>query len=196
VVSWLALDTAGPLGAVACSSGATIRFASRPSEGLMGAVAALGTGPATRIIVGLGPGSFTGVRVAMAAAKGLAMGWGAELWGVSSLALRCGGPGVAAICLDARGEDVFGAVYEVAADAVRPMLEDCYVGADAFARACASLPITSYVGDGLHKIGRADAPFPAHPARAIYAPLTRLSLEHAVPRYLQRPRATATLAHP
>jgi len=42
---------------------------------------------ADRILVGVGPGSFTGIRVAIAAAHGLAIGWGAELAGMSSLAL-------------------------------------------------------------------------------------------------------------
>jgi tRNA threonylcarbamoyladenosine biosynthesis protein TsaB len=39
------------------------------------------------ILVGVGPGSFTGIRVAIAAAHGLAIGWGAELSGMPSLAL-------------------------------------------------------------------------------------------------------------
>ena len=42
---------------------------------------------ANRILVGVGPGSFTGIRVAIAAAHGLAIGWDAELAGMSSLAL-------------------------------------------------------------------------------------------------------------
>ncbi len=42
---------------------------------------------ADRILVGVGPGSFTGIRVAIAAAHGLAIGWDAELFGMSSLAL-------------------------------------------------------------------------------------------------------------
>jgi tRNA threonylcarbamoyladenosine biosynthesis protein TsaB len=42
---------------------------------------------ADRIIVGVGPGSFTGIRVAIAAAHGLAIGWNAQLAGMSSLAL-------------------------------------------------------------------------------------------------------------
>jgi tRNA threonylcarbamoyl adenosine modification protein YeaZ len=46
---------------------------------------------ANRIIVGVGPGSFTGIRVAIAAAHGLAIGWGAQLRGMSSLALLAAG---------------------------------------------------------------------------------------------------------
>jgi len=42
---------------------------------------------AARILVGVGPGSFTGIRVAIAAAHGLAIGWDAELKGMSSLGL-------------------------------------------------------------------------------------------------------------
>jgi tRNA threonylcarbamoyl adenosine modification protein YeaZ len=50
---------------------------------------------ADRIVVGVGPGSFTGIRVAIAAAHGLAIGWGAELVGMSSLALLAAGAGSA-----------------------------------------------------------------------------------------------------
>jgi len=46
---------------------------------------------ADAILVGVGPGSFTGIRVAIAAAHGLAIGWGAELAGMSSLALLAAG---------------------------------------------------------------------------------------------------------
>jgi tRNA threonylcarbamoyladenosine biosynthesis protein TsaB len=46
---------------------------------------------AARILVGVGPGSFTGIRVAIAAAHGLAIGWAAELAGMSSLALLAAG---------------------------------------------------------------------------------------------------------
>jgi len=42
---------------------------------------------ANRILVGVGPGSFTGIRVGVAAAHGLAIGWDAEVVGLSSLAL-------------------------------------------------------------------------------------------------------------
>jgi tRNA threonylcarbamoyl adenosine modification protein YeaZ len=49
------------------------------------------THSADRILVGVGPGSFTGIRVAIAAAHGLAIGWGAELSGLSSLGLLVAG---------------------------------------------------------------------------------------------------------
>ena len=46
---------------------------------------------AERILVGVGPGSFTGIRVGIAAAHGLAIGWNTELMGMSSLALLAAG---------------------------------------------------------------------------------------------------------
>lgn len=49
---------------------------------------------AETILVGVGPGSFTGIRVAIAAAHGLAIGWGAKLSGMSSLALLAASAGV------------------------------------------------------------------------------------------------------
>jgi tRNA threonylcarbamoyl adenosine modification protein YeaZ len=60
------------------------------------------------ILVGVGPGSFTGIRVAIAAAHGLAIGWDAELWGMSSLGLLAVGAGgsgeVAAATIGGHGE--------------------------------------------------------------------------------------------
>jgi tRNA threonylcarbamoyl adenosine modification protein YeaZ len=65
-------------------------------------------GAASHILVGVGPGSFTGIRVSIAAAHGLAIGWGAELAGMSSLALLAAGATadgeVAAAVLGGHGE--------------------------------------------------------------------------------------------
>lgn len=59
---------------------------------------------ASRIIVGVGPGSFTGIRVGIAAAQGLAIGWDAELAGMSSLALLASGAtGTAPVAAAMRG---------------------------------------------------------------------------------------------
>lgn len=48
-------------------------------------------GRADEIVVGCGPGSFTGVRIAIAAARGLGLGWGVPVRGVNSLALLAAG---------------------------------------------------------------------------------------------------------
>ncbi len=64
----------------------------------------LGGRTARRIVVGVGPGSFTGIRVGIAAAQGLAIGWDAELSGMSSLALLArGATGSAPVAAAMRG---------------------------------------------------------------------------------------------
>lgn len=58
------------------------------AERLVPMIAALPDGGrAAAILVDCGPGSFTGIRVGIAAARGLALGWGARLTGYSSLDL-------------------------------------------------------------------------------------------------------------
>lgn len=58
------------------------------AERLMPMIAALpGGGRADRIWVDCGPGSFTGIRVGIAAARGLSFGWGVSVHGFSSMTL-------------------------------------------------------------------------------------------------------------
>ena len=55
------------------------------------AEAGAGRGEIARIVCGSGPGSFTSLRVAGSVAKGLAVGYGVELYAVSSLLLTASG---------------------------------------------------------------------------------------------------------
>lgn len=57
-------------------------------ERLVPTIAALpGKGRAERIAVSLGPGSFTGVRIGLAAARALGLAWQADVFGYPTLAL-------------------------------------------------------------------------------------------------------------
>ena len=60
-----------------------------------------------QIVVGCGPGSFTGLRIGIASARGLALALGVACAGVSTLAaLAAGAPGAVAL-IDARRGELF-----------------------------------------------------------------------------------------
>lgn len=133
----LALDTSGPLGSVAVGRGPTVLARvtlSEPREHASGLVPAIDValrmaGVSRRdfcgVVVGEGPGSFTGVRVAAATAKGLAHAWGVPLWAVSSLtasALASEAGRVRYVLFDARGDRVYGACYGVGTVGVQELV--------------------------------------------------------------------------
>jgi tRNA threonylcarbamoyladenosine biosynthesis protein TsaB len=91
-----------------------------------------------RIAVGVGPGTFTGLRVGVATARGLAQSLSAELVGVSSLralaagalaadpaAAEDGAPTAVLAVIDARRGEVFAAAYERGEDGPRELTAPC-----------------------------------------------------------------------
>jgi len=92
------------------------------AENLMRAIRTLldstGVGPRRidAVVAGVGPGSFTGIRIAVAAAKGLAYALSIPAVGVSTLDIMAAAvwvPGlVVSPVLDARRGEVYGAVYQ------------------------------------------------------------------------------------
>jgi tRNA threonylcarbamoyladenosine biosynthesis protein TsaB len=74
------------------------------------------------ILVDCGPGSFTGIRVGLAAAHGLAIGWGVPLAGYSSMAVvaaAAGADGDIAVALEGGHGQLF--VQTFGEDAMRPL---------------------------------------------------------------------------
>jgi tRNA threonylcarbamoyl adenosine modification protein YeaZ len=148
---------------------------------------------ADRIIVGVGPGSFTGIRVAIAAAHGLAIGWGAELQGMSSLALLAAGAAtegdVAAAVLGGHGE-LF--VQQFDAASVQPN-SDLTNLSPAAAAAVTTAPVV--VGSGARQLveargwGEAREAWPSA-ARALDLPDALRNLP-AKPVYARAPDAKA-----
>lgn len=84
------------------------------------------------ICYGMGPGSFTGVRIAVSTAQGLALGSNKKLIGVSSLKSLAKGAlkendGVGVSAIDARMGEVYLAIYEQNSGHLTPLLEECVV---------------------------------------------------------------------
>lgn len=139
----------------------------------------------TEVVVGRGPGSFTGVRIGVATAKGLAHGLGVPLYGVGTLDVVAWGyarapsayvadetshGGLLGVVGDAMRGEVYVALFEVVEGAVSRLEPDRVTTPAEAACEWASLgrPVT-LAGDGLAKHGAVFA--------EAFGPRLRLSAE-------------------
>jgi len=164
---WLALDTATDVASVAIGSaervyGAlSVRGARQHAAQIVPLIQEVLTLAAMRleqiagVVVGDGPGSFTGLRIGWAAAKGLAHERGLPIVAVPSLlgaahAAAQGEVGPVAACFDALRGQVFAAIYAFPPGRVETLVAPGLFTLAALARVAPVRPLVA-VGDGAQR---------------------------------------------
>lgn len=159
----LAVDTSSKLLSVALRNKggevfeANLEGTPRHSEQLIGLVEVglkhlgLKKNELDHFVWGLGPGSFTGLRIGLSVLKGFHLGFGKHAFGASSLDLIALGTGMRqgklAVCVDARRERIYTAVYKFQNGAVRKVLKDSPLSSEALIKAVDC--DTVFTGDAL-----------------------------------------------
>jgi tRNA threonylcarbamoyl adenosine modification protein YeaZ len=128
--------------------------------------AGLGWSDLTRLAVGTGPGNFTGVRISVAAARGLALGLGIPAIGITRLeALAYGLPRPITVVEDARRGEVY--VQGFGTDEPEALLMD---GSD-----------LAHVVETAHVTGSAAGPAALPPPMPLAEAMARLAAARALP---------------
>ncbi len=163
------------------------------------------------IAVSAGPGSFTGLRIGIATAKGLALGGGPPVVAVSSLAALAraarGAPGPVAALLDARRGELYAGAWSGADALGEPLVEESVYDPEVLAArlpADTTIVVGEDAGPAASRLAEAGLPslrllpgVVARAARVAELGLAAFVAGHAVsaaellPRYLRRAEAEA-----
>lgn len=204
----LGIETSGPRAGVALLVGDRVREKQFDAHRSLGAELAptiqelleqehLGPdSPPDLVVVDLGPGSYTGLRVGLAAAKGLAFAWSRPLVGVraiEALALQAPATSNRVLCaIDAQRGEVYHALFERAGGRTSLARAPGLDGPEALARAFEGQDVT-VIGDAADAVVRALAsrarPIPA--PRDLAWPSPRLIAELGRARHLDGQRDDA-----
>lgn len=141
--TYLIIDTATDVLYVAVYKHGTLAFESKEKGSkdhavklmplVIDALAQTGTsqGDLSGIIAGVGPGSYTGVRMGVVVAKMLAKEWNVKLYSTSTLTLMASShQGQIIAYIDARREHVFGSILLIE-PTVEVLLEPVYIAKEA-----------------------------------------------------------------
>lgn len=218
----LSIDTSGPVCGVAIVADGAVRYECAAQNRLTHSVNLLPMVEAAfqatelalkdmdRIAVVTGPGSFTGVRIGVSTAKGLAHGAGKPCVAVDALEAMAAGAGNfdGVICpiQDARAGQVYGAAFHAGAGRPRRLMADTPLKLEEYAERLREMGDRFlFLGDGMpvHRerltalLDDAAVFAPAHlaylrPAAAAYlAELTEETMDYRalMPLYLRAPNA-------